>query len=131
MKAPAELVGARVSRVAFDHQVRISFCGHARDGRIRVDAELVIETPFTLADAAGHQTTLTPGAGTALGPLLGLFDEAVTACAVTELGTLLLGFEDGTRLSVAPDPPYESWGITGSGIDPVLVGPCGEADWQH
>nr|WP_244888873.1 DUF6188 family protein [Streptomyces purpureus] len=38
---------------------------------------------------------------------------------------------DGTRLSVEPDPDYEAWNLTGSGIDPVLVGPGGETDWQH
>ncbi|GGZ24003.1 hypothetical protein GCM10010300_79430 [Streptomyces olivaceoviridis] len=25
----------------------------------------------------------------------------------------------------------ESWSLVGSGIDPVLVGPGGETDWQH
>lgn len=104
MKAPTELVGTRVSRVAFDHQIRLSFNDHTADGRIRVDGELVIETSFILTDAAGRQATLTPESGTALAPLLCLFTKAVAACQVTGLGTLLLGFEDGTRLSVAPDP---------------------------
>ncbi|MER6851619.1 MULTISPECIES: DUF6188 family protein [Streptomyces] len=44
---------------------------------------------------------------------------------------MFLGFDDGTRLSIEPDPDYESWNLTGSGTDPVLVGPGGETDWQH
>jgi hypothetical protein len=125
------LVGTRVTRTAFDHQVRISFTDHAPDGRIRVDGELVIETPFTLTDAKGHQTFLTPATGLSLAPLLGLFARVVTKAEVTGQGALSLGFDDGTRLSIEPDPDYESWNLTGSGIDPILVGPGGETDWQH
>ncbi|OKK08118.1 hypothetical protein AMK26_03565 [Streptomyces sp. CB03234] len=131
MKAPAELVGTRVTRTAFDHQVRISFTDHAPDGRIRVDGELVIETPFTFTDSSGHQALLTPATGPSLAPLLGLFARSVTDSKVTGLGALSLTFDDGTRLSVEPDSDYELWSITGSGIDPVLVGPGGETDWQH
>ncbi|MFF3358159.1 DUF6188 family protein [Streptomyces sp. NPDC002917] len=126
-----ELVGTRVTRTAFDHQVRISFTDHAPDGRIRVDSELVIETRFTLTDASGHQALLTPATGPSLAPVLGLFAKVVTETEVTGLGTLSLGFDDGTRLSVEPDSDYESWSLNGSGIDPVLVGPGGETDWQH
>ncbi|MFF3431382.1 DUF6188 family protein [Streptomyces sp. NPDC002602] len=131
VKVPAELVGARVTRSAFDYQVRISFTDHEPDGRIRLEGELVIETPITFTDAAATQAILLPGAGTALAPLLGLFTKTVTKAEVTGLGTLSLGFDDGTRLSVDPDPDYESWSLTGSGLEPVLVGPGGETDWQH
>ncbi|MGW4559655.1 DUF6188 family protein [Streptomyces sp. NPDC004365] len=131
MKVPTELVGTRVTRTAFDHHVRISFTDHAPDGRIRVDGELVIETPFTLTDASGHQALLAPTTAPSLAPLLGLFTKAVTETEVTGLGTLSLGFDDGTRLSVEPDSDYESWSLTGSGIASVLVGPGGETDWQH
>ncbi|MET8644961.1 DUF6188 family protein [Streptomyces sp. NPDC004074] len=131
MKVPAELVGARVTGTAFDHRVRISFTDHGPDGRIRVDGELVIETPFTLTDASGHQALLTPAIGTSLAPLLGLFAGVVTETEVTGQGALSLGFNDGTRLHVKPDPDYESWNLTGAGIDPILVGPGGETDRQH
>lgn len=131
MKVSATLVGARVTRTAFDYQVRISFTDHEPDGRVRLDGELVIETPITVTDAAGTQVILFPGTGTALAPLLGLFTKAVVKAEVTGLGTLSLGFDDGTQLSIGPDPDYESWSLTGSGLEPVLVGPGGETDWQH
>ncbi|MFB7864546.1 DUF6188 family protein [Streptomyces sp. NPDC056069] len=131
MKLPAELVGTRVTRTTFDHQVRISFTDQAPDGHIRVEGELVIETSFNLTDASGHQALLTPATGPSLAPILSLYAKVVTETEVTGLGTLYLCFDDGTRLSVEPDSDYESWNLTGSGIDPVLVGPGGETDWQH
>ncbi|PWK63100.1 hypothetical protein BCL76_12344 [Streptomyces sp. CG 926] len=66
-----------------------------------------------------------------MAPILGLFARVVTDTEVTGQGALSLGFDDGTRLSDEPDPDYESWNLTGSGIDPVLVGPGGETDWHH
>ncbi|ADH69846.1 DUF6188 family protein [Nocardiopsis dassonvillei] len=131
MKIPVELVGTQVTRTAFDHQVRITFTGHGPGGRVRLDGELVIETTLSLTDAGGRQVVLTPGTGTCLAPLLGLFARTVAEVEITGRGTLRLVFDDGTWLSVAPDPDYESWGLTGVGLDPVLVGSGGEADWRR
>ncbi|MGX1123192.1 hypothetical protein RKD37_008555 [Streptomyces ambofaciens] len=131
VRVRAELVGTRVTRTAVDHQVRIGFTDHAPDGRIRVESEFVIETPLTLTDSSGHQAQLMPATGPSLAPALGLFAKCVTETEVTGQETLSLGFDDGTWLSIEPDPDYESWNLTGSGIDPVLVGPGGETDWQH
>ncbi|MCP3014819.1 DUF6188 family protein [Nocardiopsis dassonvillei] len=131
MRVPVELVGARVARTAFDHQVRILFTGHGPDGRVRLEAELVIETALSLTGPDDSRALLTPGTGTRLAPLLGLFTRIVTAVEVTGRGTLSLGFDDGTGLGVDPDPVHESWGLTGFGFDPVLVGPGGEAGWRR
>lgn len=131
MKVPTELVGTRVTRTAVDHQVRISFADHASDGRIGVDGELVIETRFTLTDAKGRQAFLTPATGLSLAPLLGLFARVVTEAEITGQGALSHGFDDGTRLSIEPDPDHESWNLNGSGIDPILVGPGGETDGRR
>ncbi|MEU6663081.1 DUF6188 family protein [Streptomyces sp. NPDC046821] len=131
VKVPTELIGACATRTAFDYQVRISFTDQGPGGSVRVQGELVIETPIALTDAAGNRAFLAPGCGAALAPLLDLFTRVVTEVEVTGLGTLLLGFDDGTRLRVDPDPDYESWNLTGSGLDPVLVGPGGEVDWHH
>jgi hypothetical protein len=131
VRIPVELVGARVTRTAFDHQVRIFFTGYGPDDRVCLEAELVIETALSLTGADGSQALLIPGSGTRLAPLLGLFTRIVTAVEVTGRGTLSLGFDDGTGLGVDPDPVHESWCLTGFGFDPVLVGPGGEADWQR
>uniref|UniRef100_A0AAU2VNF5 DUF6188 family protein n=1 Tax=Streptomyces sp. NBC_00008 TaxID=2903610 RepID=A0AAU2VNF5_9ACTN len=50
---------------------------------------------------------------------------------VTGLGTLSLCFDDGTRLGVGADPDHESWSLTGSGLEPVQVGPGGETGRRH
>ncbi|WP_026123029.1 DUF6188 family protein [Nocardiopsis halotolerans] len=131
MKVPVELVGAQITRTAFDHQVRITFTGHGPDGRVRLDGELVIETALSLTDAGGGQVVLSPGTGTRLAPLLGLFARTVTEVEVTGSGTLRIRFDDGAGLGVEPDPDHESWSLTGSGFGPVLVGPGGEDGWQH
>ncbi|MFD3949239.1 hypothetical protein G6W47_12985 [Streptomyces sp. CAI-21] len=131
MRVPTELTGSRVTRTAFDHQVRLSFTGHEPDGRVRVDGELVVETPLLLTDASGRQSSLTPGSGVALAPLLGLFARTVTEVQVTGAGALTLAFDDGTLLRVDPVPDYESWALTGRGIASVLVGPGGERHGWH
>ncbi|MFW6641503.1 DUF6188 family protein [Nocardiopsis algeriensis] len=130
MRIPVELVGAQVTRTAFDHQVRITFTAHGPDGRVRLGAELVVETELSMTDADGGQVLLVPGTGSRLAPLLDLFTRTVTEVEVTGRGTLRLGFDDGTGLSVDPDPDYESWSLSGLGLDPVLVGPGGESGWQ-
>nr|WP_256340805.1 DUF6188 family protein [Streptomyces sp. S-2] len=87
-ESPRRAGRARVTRTAFDCQVRISFTDHDPDGRVRLDGEFAIETPITVTNAAGTQAVLFPGTGTALAPLLGLFTKAVTEAEVTGLGTL-------------------------------------------
>ena len=130
MKIPVELVGAQVTRTAFDYQVRITFTDYGPDGRTRLDGELVIETVLSLTDAGGSRVVLTPGTGVCLAPLLGLFAKTVTKAGVTGYCTLHLGFDDGTGVSVYPDPDHESWSLTGFGLVSVLVGPGGEAGWR-
>ncbi|MEU1597880.1 hypothetical protein ABZ468_34845 [Streptomyces sp. NPDC005708] len=31
---------------------------------------------------------------------------------------------------MGPDPQFESWHLTGRGVDPITVGPGGEDDWE-
>lgn len=130
MKVPTALAGAWVHRTAFDRQVRLSFrAGEPADG-FRLDAELVIETPFRLRDADGRSYGLEPGTGVRLAPVLALFERTVTTVGVRGRGELVLGFDDGAELRAGPDSRYESWQLTGRGVDPVLVGPGGEDGWE-
>jgi hypothetical protein len=77
VRIPVELVGARVTRTAFDHQVRILFTGHGPDGRVRLEAELVIETALSLTGADGPSRT--PCRGPRAAPGGGV--TPTTACA--------------------------------------------------
>ncbi|MEV4413141.1 DUF6188 family protein [Catellatospora sp. NPDC049609] len=94
MKVPVELIACRVDRIAFDHQVRISVSGKGHDDEggspYRVDAELVIETPFLLRDADGEWHELDPGTGSALAPVLDLFQGTIAAVEVDDRGALHL-----------------------------------------
>jgi hypothetical protein len=132
VKVPTELVGCQVLRTAFDWQVRLLLTGPEPARGQRVSAELVVETPFQL-HRAGSPCAVThqPGTGARLAPILDLFGTTVTSVEVIDTGRLHLTFSDGSELVVPPDPDYESWSLTGSGIEGVAVGPGGETDWHR
>jgi hypothetical protein len=130
MRVPAALTGSRVDRTAFDYQVRLTFSALDPDKGYRVDAELAIETPFLLRDHTGEQHELVPGTGSSLAPLLDLHQQTVTAVEIRGSGALHLTFDDGAELHVGPHPHYESWNLTGNGVEPITVGPGGETDWH-
>ncbi|MEV6663530.1 DUF6188 family protein [Streptomyces nigra] len=131
MKIPAALIGARVECTAFDHQVRLSLGALGPDEGYRLGAELVLETPFLFRDAAGEWYELDPGTGVSLAPVLALFGQSVIAVDVREHGALVIDFDDGAGLWIGPDPQFESWHLTGYGVDSITVGPGGEDDWER
>lgn len=92
---------------------------------------MVIETPFLLRDAAGEWHELEPGTGSRLAPVLGLFMRTVIMVEVRDHGALALTFDDGSELFAGPDPRYESWHLSGHGVEDILVGPGGHTDWQQ
>ncbi|MGK5741416.1 DUF6188 family protein [Micromonospora sp. URMC 103] len=130
MRVPTPLTGCRVDRTAFDHQVRLSLSALDPDDGFRVDAELAIETSFLLRDPDGQWHELNPGTGASLAPVPDLFGQTITSVEIRGKGTLHLAFDNRAELHVGPDRSYESWHLTGTGVDPVTVGPGGEADWQ-
>lgn len=130
MRVPATLVGSTVDRTAFDYQVRLSFSALDPVEGYRLDAELLIETPFLLCDAAGDWHELDPGTGSSLAPVMDLFRRTVTSVEIRDRGALHLTFDDGAELHVGPDRQYESWRLTGTGVEPITVGPGGETHWE-
>ena len=129
MRVPTTLVGCVVHRTAFDMQVRLSFADPDPGVHRRIDAELVIETPFRLTDAAGRRYDLEPGSGSRLGPTLDLLHRVVRTVEVGPQGALELTFGSGAVLLVGPPPEFESWHLTGTGVDGILVGPGGDTNW--
>lgn len=125
LKVPTALVGCQVHRTAFDYQVRLVIVALDAGGDYRVDAELVIEAPFLLRDVTGEWHELDPGAGSALAPVLDLFMKTIVGVEIRTRGTLALAFDDGGELIVGADPWYESWTLSGRGVDDVVVGPGG------
>ncbi|MGA3541593.1 DUF6188 family protein [Micromonosporaceae bacterium DT194] len=130
MRVPSPLAGCRVDRTAFDYQVRLSLSAPDPDDGYHVGAELVIETPFLLFDPNGQRHELQPGTGASLAPVLDLFGQTISSVEVRGKGALHLTFESGTELHIDPDHTYESWHLTGIGVEPITVGPGGETDWQ-
>jgi hypothetical protein len=92
MRIPTALIGCQVDRTAFDYQVRISLSALDPDPGYRIDAELVIETPFLLRDNRSDRHELDPGTGARLAPVLDLFRRTVTAVCRTPLDALHRGF---------------------------------------
>jgi hypothetical protein len=130
VRIPTALIGCEVWRTSFDHQVRLLLVAPSPGGGHRVNAELVIESPFRLRDPTGTWHELEPGAGARLAPVLDLFQTTVTAVEVGDHGALTLGFAAGRQLFVAPDPQFESWQLAGVGVKGILVGPGGETGWR-
>jgi hypothetical protein len=127
---PTTLIGCQVGRTAFDYQVRLTLIGRDPDEGYRVDAELVVETPFLLRDAAGEWHELDPGTGSSLAPVLDLFMKTIKTVEVRDCGTLRMTFDDAAELFVAPHAQFESWHLTGHGVNPIQVGPGGHTDRQ-
>jgi hypothetical protein len=127
---PTTLIDCQVWRTAFDYQVRLTLIGRDPDEGYRVDAELVIETPFLLRDAAGEWHELDPGTGSNLAPVLDLFMNTIKTIEVRDRGALSITFDDGAELFVAPHTQFESWQLAGLGVEPIQVGPGGHTDWQ-
>lgn len=131
MKVPTALTGCQVWRTAFDYQVRLTLIARDPDEGYRVDADLVIETPFLLRDAAGDWHELDPGTGSNLAPVLDLFMKTITIVEIRKHGALNLTFDDNAELFIGPHPQFDSWHLSGHGVDKVLVGPGGHTDWQQ
>ena len=105
MQVPTALIECQVRRVAFDYQTRLLLLGQHPDGRRRVEADLVIETPFVLRDAAGQCHELDPSTSrSALAPVIDLFLATIRAVTVIDRGTLTLDFDNGAQLAVSPHP---------------------------
>ncbi|WP_240654441.1 DUF6188 family protein [Streptomyces sp. AcE210] len=98
--------------------MRLSLGALDPDEGYRLDAELVLETPFLSWDAAGEWHELDPGTGVSLAPVPALFGQTLTDVDVREHGALLLDFQDGAGLWIGPDQDFASWHLTGHGSSP-------------
>jgi hypothetical protein len=134
VKVPTELVGCQVARTSFDYQVRLylnALTIYGEEGGYRVDAELVIDSPFLLRDPDGEWHELDPGTGSSVAPVLDLFQDTVAAVDINKHGALHLTFTSTAEVFVGPDPHYESWHLSGTGVASVTVGPGGETRWER
>ncbi len=104
-----EVQDRHLSFIRVDQQVRLQFG----------DCEFVLEAPFVLAvESRLHR--LDPAERSRLGPLLGLYPDALSLAGVEADGTLQLVFDSGAVIRVAPSPEYEAWQVIGA-VDHHLV----------
>jgi len=106
-------LGSRsMTYIRIDHQTRLQFDG----------VEIVIGCPFTLQ--TGNEIFHLDEAQE-LGPLLGVYPDALETASVGSDGTLHLRLERGESIEVQPDPNYEAWQINGPGMAVVVCPPGG------
>jgi hypothetical protein len=135
VQTPESLIGSQVYQVKFDFQTALNLFHQEDSGAIRVDADLVIFTPFVLRSRDGTIHDLDPETSrSALGPVIDLLLGTITAVTIdgnreveydrngnptTALGTLTLDFADGAQITVPPAPiPYDSWDVLDHNDEP-------------
>lgn len=104
-----------LSFVRIDHQVRFQFGA----------TEVVIESPFTLIEAAGFRHDLETDHRADLGPVLALYPDSLLSMGVSTDGDLRLDFESGATVVVPSSPHYEAWEVNGPGTRLVVCTPGG------
>lgn len=107
-----------VSRVCFDAAFTILT---SDDCELRVETEAAIQTPD--GDLARFDPESPSAAAVHLVRLTG---DAITVAHVESAGNLVVVFNSGARLTVAPHAEYEAWGLVGRNGSRVTCMPGGE-----
>ena len=116
------LTGCVVGRVSLDYQVSLLLASTDGIHGERVDALLVIESPFTIT-RGGRQLHVEPNAKRGLEATLGLLHRAITAASISADESLSLTLDGEQEIHVPRDPNYEAWQISGRGIQGWIAGP--------
>jgi hypothetical protein len=116
------LIGCTIGRVCLDYQVTLSVL--STDGAYgqRVDALLIMESPFTVT-RGGDAQQVDPNEKLGLPATLDLLHRQVTAVEVATDQSLSLSLSDDVRVHVPRDPHYEAWQVTGHGVQAWIAGP--------
>ncbi|PKV82631.1 hypothetical protein BX283_0071 [Streptomyces sp. TLI_146] len=111
-----------MTQVRVDHQLGL---------QLGEDAEINVQTGAAMDQGGGGQTSPLVPERQEVADALGLFGRAVTEATAFKDGRLLVEFDQGARLTVAPDADFEAWNITGPGALRVVCMPGGElAIWR-
>lgn len=116
------LVGCRVTQLSLDYRVVLLLATEHGAGS-QVDATLTVETPFELGAASGVSSSVVPGVMETLPTILPVLHAKVAEAHVDGRYQLTLRFTSGLSMKVPRDPQYESWELTGTGIEGWLMGP--------
>lgn len=108
--------GQDMTFVRVDNETRLQFG----------EFEIMIESPFRLTAPDGSEHHLDPGERTLLGPVLGLYADALISATVDADATLLLRLASGVVLDVPAEARFEAWQVSGPEGFLVVCAPGGE-----
>ena len=78
------------------------------------DVRMRLAGRFSYEDGSGRRFEIDPEAPDTLPPLLALHQAVVSEAHAVKDGHLVVRFEDGRSIEVAPDDRYEAWQVDGS-----------------
>ncbi|MEV5774364.1 DUF6188 family protein [Streptomyces antimycoticus] len=95
------------------------------------DYEVRVETDASIKVPGGELALFDPESpGAAAVQLVSLVRDVMTSAEVRSAGDLVISFESGAELTVAPHSDYEAWGLVGPNGRRVVCMPGGEvARW--
>lgn len=119
------LAGSVVAQLRFDFAVGLLFRSET------AGAELRVEGPFELHRGAERWALQPGGDASALAPVLMIQRDSVTEARVFDGGRMVLRFDSGLHIDVAPDDQHEAWELVGPGSLRVVSLPGGSlAIWD-
>ena len=114
------LLGQHVSRFQVDMQLTLEFFEPAAE-----ETSVWISGEFKL-EVDGREQVLSAEQRDTISPVFALLGRTVQSALANKKGTLEITFREGGKLSVAADPNYESWGVTGVRWLRIVCMPGGE-----
>lgn len=104
----------------FENQPVTQLCVHRASCRLeswtlQAMLEIRLNAPFRFSLPDGTSRTIDPEATEQVAPLLTLIGRAVAYMTVTRVGSLEVGFGDGSVLSAESHPRYEAFQVNGGG----------------
>jgi hypothetical protein len=117
------LIGQSVHTVALDYAVTLRLDG---------GADIRVEAAFSIRRPDGQLAHVDPEhLGPGLEHIAAVLHQTVSASVAQDGGTLVLDFENGAQIRVAPDLSYEAWSLAGPHGEKIIAMPGGElAIWD-
>ncbi len=86
-------------------------------------ATLTLGTPFTVTLANSKIVTVEPDTRAGYGDVPTLLRRRISEASADAREALTVHFDDGSVLVIEPSTHYESWQLSGEGVQGWLVGP--------
>src|SRR5205823_915930 len=119
-----------VAGVAVDGALRLQL--RVANGLPHGEVEVVVESSFLHCAANGSRQLCSPDRPDSVAPALAALHRSVEWASSSDDGALTLAFDDGSGLTVWPNPAFEAWQVVGPGSALVVCMPGGgsPAEWS-